>query len=92
VVFIALCSSLIGAALGTQYRVPVLLPFAGMGFAIVSAVAVIKATPILTVMTALGVWVICLQFGYLGGLLTRFCLEATGLAPHRSLHSTIVRH
>jgi hypothetical protein len=91
-VMIALCSSLIGAVLGTQHKVPVLFPFVGFGIAIIGAVAAIKGSPILAATTATGVWVICLQLGYLGGLLTRYCLEATGLAPHRSLHSTIARN
>ena len=88
-VMIALSSSLIGAVLGIQYKVLVLLPVAIAGATLVAMVAVFKGSAIVAAMTAIGVWVICLQFGYLGGLLTRYCLQATGLVPERSLHSNI---
>jgi hypothetical protein len=91
-VMIALCSSLIGAVLGTHYKVQVLFPACIGGIALVAAAAVLKGSAVSTAVIALGIWTICLQLGYLGGLLTRFCLEATGLAPQRSLHSTIARN
>lgn len=91
-VMIALSSSLIGAVLGTQYKVLILFPVALAGAALIALVAIFKGSAIAEAMTAIGIWVVCLQFGYFGGLLTRFCLEATGLVPQRSLHSTIARH
>jgi hypothetical protein len=91
-VMIAICSLLIGAVLGTQYRVPVLYPATIFGVVLVAGIAVLKGSPVPTLMIALGTWAICLQLGYLGGLITRYCLEATGLAPQRSLHSTIARN
>jgi hypothetical protein len=91
-VMIALSSSLIGAVLGTHYKVLILLPVAIIGAMLVAVVAVFKGLAIVSAMTAIGIWVVCLQFGYFGGLLTRFCLEATGLVPQRSLRSTIARN
>ena len=91
-VMIALSSSLIGAVLGVQYKVLVLFPVAIAGAMLVAMVAVFKGSTIAEAMMAIGAWVICLQFGYFGGLLTRFCLEATGLAPQRSLRSTITHN
>jgi hypothetical protein len=88
-VMIALSSSLIGAVLGIQYKFPVLLPVAIFGAMLVVVVAAFKGSAIVSAMLAIGVWVACLQLGYLGGLLTRYCLEATGLVPQRSLHSPI---
>lgn len=91
-VMIALSSSLIGAVLGTHYKVLVLLPVAIAGAALVAMVAVFKGLALVAAMTAIGIWVTCLQLGYIGGLLTRYCLEATGLMPQRSLHSTVSRN
>jgi hypothetical protein len=91
-VLIALCSALIGATLSTQYKVPALFPAAMMGVALVTAVAALKGSTVSATISALAVWTICLQLGYLGGLLTHYCLEATGLAPRRWLHSPIARN
>jgi hypothetical protein len=90
-VMIALCSSLIGATLGTRFRVLVLFPAIAAGVALLTAAAILKGSTPSAAVTAVIVWTICLQLGYLGGLLTRVCLEATGLAPQRSLHSTNAR-
>jgi hypothetical protein len=91
-VMIALCSSLIGAVLGTHYKVHVLFPAAVAGMALIAAVALLRGSTPSTTLFALGSWTVCLQLGYLGGLFTRYCLEAAGLAPQRSLHSTIARN
>ena len=91
-VMIALYSSLVGAVLGTQWKVKVLFPAAGVGAAIIAVVAACMGAPVVATLSALGIWVFCLQFGYLMGLLTRSCLEAAGLAPHRSAPSSIARH
>lgn len=91
-VMIALCSSLIGATLGIQYKVQALLPVAFVGVALVAVVAALKGSEPSTAVIALGIWTICLQLGYVVGLLTRYCLEATGLAPPRALHSTAARN
>ena len=91
-VMIALCSSLIGATLAARFKVLVLIPAIAAGVALVIAAAILKGSTMSVAITATAVWMIFLQIGYLGGLLTRLCLEATGLAPQRSLHSTIARN
>jgi hypothetical protein len=90
-VMIALCSSLIGAVLGTRFRIHVLLPAAVLGLMIVAAVAALRGAAASSAIAAAIVFVIALQLGYLGGLFTRFCLAATRLASYRSLRSTIAR-
>lgn len=90
-VMIALCSSLLGATLGTRYKVAVLFPAIVIGIVLVVATAVLKEATMSAAISVLAIWTVCLQLGYLGGLLTRYCLEAIGLAPQRALHS-IVRH
>lgn len=90
-VMIALCSSLIGAVLGTRFKVQVLFPAAMLGFVIVAAVAVFKGSVMSSAIVAAIVCVISLQIGYLGGLFTRFCMAASRVASHRSLRSTTVR-
>jgi len=91
-VMIALCSSLIGATLGTRLRVLVLVPALILGIVLVAAVAAVTGATVSAAIGAVIVWALFLQFGYLGGLLTRFCLEAMGLVPQPSLPSTIVRN
>jgi hypothetical protein len=90
-VMIALCSSLIGAVLGTRFRIQVLFPAAVLGLTIVAATAALKGSAASSAITAAVVFVIALQLGYLGGLFTRFCLAAARLASHRSLRSTTAR-
>jgi ABC-type amino acid transport system permease subunit len=90
-VMIALCSSLIGAVLGTRFRIHVLFPTAVLGFMIIVTVAAFKGAPILSMITASIVSAIALQIGYLGGLFTRFCLVAARLDTHRPLRSTTAR-
>jgi hypothetical protein len=90
---IALCSSLIGAVLGTRLRVYVLFPAITLGVLLVAAVAAIKGSTVFLAISAALVWTICLQLGYFGGLLTRLCLAVSRLQPQRSLRSTIAsRH
>jgi hypothetical protein len=89
-VMIALCSSLIGATLGTRLKVVALVPALILGL-VVTAVAAVTGAAVSTAIGAFVVWAIFLQLGYMGGLLTRFCLEARGLVSPRSLPSTIVR-
>jgi len=91
-VMIALCSSLIGAILAARFKALVLLPAIAAGVALVIAAATMKGSTMSVAVTATAVWVIFLQIGYLSGLLTRLCLQVTGLAPQRSLHSTIARN
>ena len=90
-VMIALCSSLVGATLSTRFRVLVLIPAIVLGVVLVATSAVVKGSALSSAIGALAVWVVFLQLGYMGGLLTRHVLEAIGLAPHRPIHSTIAR-
>jgi hypothetical protein len=90
-VMIALCSSLIGAVMGTRYKVQVLFPTAMLGLVMVSAVAVLKGSTISAAITAAIICVISLQIGYLGGILTRFCMAASRVVLPSSLRSTTIR-
>jgi hypothetical protein len=90
-VMIALCSSLIGAVMGTRFKVQVLFPVAMLGCVMVAAVAVLKGSAMSSAIGAAIVCVISLQIGYLGGLFTRFCMAASRVASHRSLRSTAAR-
>lgn len=90
-VMIALCCSLIGAVLGTRFRIHVLFPAAVLSFMIVASVAALKGAPISSMIAALILSAVALQLGYLGGLFTRFCLVAARLASHRPLRSTTAR-
>jgi hypothetical protein len=89
-VMIALCSSLIGATLGTRLKVVALVPALILGI-VLTAIAAVTGAAVSAAIGAFIVWAIFLQLGYMGGLLTRFCLEAMGLVSPRSLPSTIVR-
>jgi hypothetical protein len=91
-VMIAICSSLIGAVLGTRLKVLALLPAMLVGFALVLAVALINDAPASTALGAAAVWAICLQLGYCGGLLTRYCLTGSQMTSERPVrsHLTIV--
>ncbi len=90
-VMIALCSSLIGAVMGTRFKVQVLFPAAMLGCVMVGAVAVLKGSTMSWAIVAAILCVVSLQIGYLGGLFTRFYMAASRVASHRSLRSTAVR-
>jgi hypothetical protein len=88
---IALCSSLVGAVLGTRFKVLVLLPAITVGMTLVAAIAALRGSGLSTAIGAAVLVGVCLQLGYLGGLVTRLCLAPPEPAPPRSLHSPIVR-
>jgi hypothetical protein len=90
-IMIALCSSLIGAVMGTRFKVQVLFPAAALGIATVAAVALYRGSTISWASVAVIVCVASLQIGYLAGLFTRFCMAASRMASHRSLRSTAAR-
>jgi hypothetical protein len=90
-VMIALCSSLVGAVMGTRFKVQVLFPAAMLGCVMVAAVAVFKGSAMSSTIAAAIVCVISLQIGYLGGLFTRFCMAASRGTFYRSLRSTATR-
>jgi hypothetical protein len=91
-VMIALCSSLIGAVLGTRFRVQVLFPAIILGFLIVAAVAVLNGSPMSSTILAAIACAVSLQIGYLTGLFTRFCMAASRGAFYRPLRSTIAEN
>ncbi len=74
-VMIALCSSLVGAVMGTRFKVQVLFPAAMLGCVMVAAVSLLNGSAP-TIMAAI-VCVVSIQIGYLGGLFTRFCMAAS---------------
>lgn len=90
-VMIALCSSLIGAVMGTRFKVQVLFPAAVLGIVMVAAAAAYKGSAMSSMIVAAVVCVTSLQLGYFAGLFTRFCMAASRIASHRSLRSTAAR-
>lgn len=91
-VMIALSSSLIGAVLGTRFRVHVLFPVMLFGFLLIIAVAALKASPLAMTVAGLVLFAVGLQLGYFVGLLTRFCLVAARSPSRHSLRSSIIRN
>lgn len=87
-VMIALCSSLVGAVLGTRFRVQVLFPAVAFAFLIVGVVAVIKGSTVWWAITAEFICAVAVQIGYLGGLLTFACMTAARVPLHRPQRST----
>ena len=90
-IMIVLCSSLIGAVMGTRFRVQVLFPAATVGCAMIAVVALLKGSAVSSAIIAAITCVFSLQIGYLGGLLTRFYMAASRITSRRSLRSTAVR-
>ena len=88
-VMIAICSSLIGAVLGTRLRVLALFPAMLVGFALVLAVATFHNSPASKAFGAAVVWAICLQLGYFGGLLTRYGLTMSRATSDRPVRSNL---
>jgi hypothetical protein len=87
-VMIALFSSLVGAVLGTRFKVQVLFPAIAFGFLIVTVIAMLEG---LTVRSAIAADLICavaLQLGYLGGLITVACMTAARAPLRRPQRST----
>ena len=90
-VMIALCSSLVGAVMGTRFTVLALFPAALLGVVAVAAAAAYQGSAISSAIVGAIVCVVSLQVGYLGGLFTRFCMAASRAPSHRSLRSTAAR-
>ncbi|HVX77234.1 MAG TPA: hypothetical protein VHB49_13980 [Bradyrhizobium sp.] len=86
---IALCSSLIGAVLGTRFRVQVLFPAIAFGLLIVAIMAVLKGSSVWSAITAEFVCAVSLQIGYLGGLLASACMTVARAPLRRPLRSTV---
>ena len=88
---IAISSWLIGAVLGTRFRVHVLLPATILGLVLVAAIAALKGSTLASAGISAVIFMMALQLGYLGGLATRSILAAARLPAHRDARSTIVR-
>ncbi|HUN99615.1 MAG TPA: hypothetical protein VMU69_25695 [Bradyrhizobium sp.] len=87
-VMIALCSSLVGAVLGTRFRVQALFPAMALAFLIVGVVAALKGATIWWAIAAEFICAVALQIGYLGGLLTIACMTAARVPLRRPQRST----
>jgi hypothetical protein len=86
----ALFGTLVGAVLGTRFRVQVLLPAGVLGVAGVLAIAMMRGSFGLALAAALA-YLPALQFGYLGGLFTRYAMVIGRTAWRRSLRSKAVQ-
>jgi hypothetical protein len=78
-VMVALCSALIGAILGTRFKVLILLPAIAVGIAFVIVVAVLRGSALPTAVGVAVMWGVFLQLGYLGGLVARLATAARPL-------------
>jgi hypothetical protein len=78
-VMVALCSALIGAILGTRFKVLILLPAIAVGIAFVIVVAVLRGSALPTAVGVAVTWGVFLQLGYLGGLMARLATAARPL-------------
>jgi hypothetical protein len=88
-VMIALYSSLVGAVLGTRFRVQVLFPAAAFGFVIVGVVAALKGSTMWSAITAEVICAVALQIGYLGGVLALACMTAARVPLRRAQRSPV---
>jgi hypothetical protein len=90
-VVVTLGGLLVGAVLGTRFRVLIVIPAAILGVIVITLVSAIESIAIASVVDAAIVYTISLQVGYLGGLFTRFLMVATRAAIYRSSRSHIAR-
>jgi hypothetical protein len=90
-IMIALCSLLVGAVMGTRFRVQVLFPAAALACATVTIMGLLRGSSASSIVVAALVGVTTLQIGYLGGLLTRFYMAASRIASRRPLRSSPLR-
>lgn len=89
---IAIFSSLVGAVLGIRCRVFVLIPSMILGTLILTLIGSLKDSTISWHLISAAVCAVSLQLGYVGGIVTRYCLAAARLRSQRALHSTIARN
>ena len=83
-----LCSSLVGAVLGTRFKVQVLFPLAPLAFVVSAGVMALTHAAVGPALLAGTVSVVGLQIGYLGGLFTRFSVAAARVSSKQPLRST----
>lgn len=89
---IAIFSSLVGAVLGIRFRVYVLIPAMMLGFVIVAVIGGLKGAAISWYPISAAVCAVSLQLGYLGGIVTRYCLALARVRSQRALRSTVARN
>jgi hypothetical protein len=78
---------LIGAALGTRYKVLVLVPAIALGLVAILAIGLFYGTPLPSISVASLLFVTCLQIGYLGGGLIRTLFASARLPNLRGAAS-----
>jgi hypothetical protein len=83
-ILIAISGALLGAVFGLRFRVLVLLPAILLGVLSVAVISATSGTPVSTMVINATAWTVAIQFGYLGGLFTRFIMVAARLRtlPH----------
>jgi hypothetical protein len=86
-VLMAISGTLLGAVFGLRFKVLVLLPVLLVGVLSIAAASAISGTPIATIAIDAIAWSLALQFGYLGGLLTRSVMVATRIRSRPQSHS-----
>jgi hypothetical protein len=65
---------LVGAVLGMRFRVLILIPAIGFAMVVVLAAGIASGASLAAILTAAVLASICLQFGYLGGIGTRYSM------------------
>jgi hypothetical protein len=86
-IMITLCSSLIGAVLGTRFRVQVLFPAIAFGFVVVAVLAALEGWSLWSAIASELVCAVSLQIGYLGGLVALACMTVARVPLRRSQRS-----
>jgi hypothetical protein len=87
-VSLAICCTLIGAALGLRFKVLILVPTTAISLALIAAIALFTGAGLGWALMSAVLGTVSLQFGYVGGLITSTVIAATDLrAPNpRSAH------
>jgi hypothetical protein len=85
---VIICSSLVGAVLGTRFKVQVLFLVAPAAFVVTAAIMGISQSAFGSALLAGIAAVVALQIGYFGGLLTRFSIAAARVPPKEPLRSS----
>ena len=75
-VLMAISGALLGAVFRLRFKVLILLPAILVGVLIIAVVGIASGTAILTIVINAIAWSCALQFGYLGGLFSRFVVAA----------------
>jgi hypothetical protein len=83
-----LCSWLVGAVLGTRFKVQVLFPIAPLAFLITAGILGVAQAALEPALLAGTAAMFALQIGYLGGLFTRWSIAAARVTSRRSMSST----